>query len=121
MENSKSAERWALVTAMPSLPCDLDLKVEGGIGGKTVSQERRTLGLGTSSTCPHPRLPPLPPGPVDSHCWARRPGSLLWDPDPLRNTRGSSGPGWEAFLVVWRPLVTQVRPILAPRPSPGHR
>ena len=49
MENSKSAERWALVTAMPSLPCDLDLKVKGGIGGKTVPQERRTLGLGTSS------------------------------------------------------------------------
>ena len=60
MENSKSAERWALVTAMPSLPCDLDLKVEGGIGGKTVPQERRTLGLGTSSACP--------PTPYSPHC-----------------------------------------------------
>ena len=46
MENSKSAERWALVTAVPSPPRDLDPKIEGGVGGKTEPWQRWGPGCG---------------------------------------------------------------------------
>ena len=108
MENSKPAERWALVTAVSSLPHGLDPKVEGGVGGKSEPQERLPLGVGTRGAGPRPlscRLPLLGRG---------HPGCLQRDPAPLGNSRGSSGPGWEAFLVAWRPSVTQVRPVRAP-------
>lgn len=83
-------------------------RFEGGVGGKTEPRQRRTPGCGDQRCL-------SPPSVLSTPTAGRgRPGCLQGDPAPLGNSRGSSGLGWEAFLVVWRPSVMQVRPVHAP-------
>ena len=137
MENSKSAERWALVTAVPSPPRDLDLKIEGGVGGKTEPWQRWGPGCGDQRRLSPPSvlLTPTAGGGVLAVCRGTLPlwglpgevqglgGKLSWwfgDPQACRSDQSVPSraepwslmtPDCESVLGHWRVSL----PLLSPR------